>query len=88
MQRLVVPGRWKSAKHVQDFKAIHREEEPHQVGFFCSGDGDSIGLPDAAWFSPSLQLLRKKRSKRCERGCLFAWLKIFTASGMLSFNVL
>ncbi len=67
MQRVVVPGRLKSAKYVEDFKATHREEDQHQLGFFCSGDGVSIGLPDAEWFSPSLQLLRKKRSKPCER---------------------
>jgi len=63
----VVPGTLESPKHVKDLKAIHREEEQHQFGFFCRGDGVSIGLPDAEWFSPSLQLLRKKRSKPCER---------------------
>jgi hypothetical protein len=67
MQRLVVPRRLKSAKHVQDFQAIHREEEQHQLGFFCSGDGVSVGLPDPEWFSPCLPFLSKKRSKPCER---------------------
>ncbi len=42
MQRLVVPGRLKSAKHVEDSKAIHRQEEQYQLGVFCSGDGVSI----------------------------------------------